>query len=158
MSALFLSSLQGVVTSRKFRVAFFCALALAAICFNSFTTWRSTPLDAQSTAVAMQVAHYPQSSVYAGFAQSYAIPYYSPQKKVLFGSFAEELPDFESRVYVAQQIMNSSLDSDGRLLMQLYGIDLVVANYSTSADPLGLNGDRLLQSDSYSAYSVLRGE
>ena len=154
MSALFLSSIQDLVSSRRFRVAFFCGLALAAICFNSFTTWRSTPLDAQSEAVAMQVAQYPQTDIYAGFAQSYAIPYYSPQKKVLLGSFAEELPDFSSRVYVAKQVMNNSLDSDSRLLMQLYGIDLVVANYSTSADPLGLKGDRLLQSDSYSVYAV----
>ena len=122
MAALFLSTLKETVSSRRFRVAFFCGLALAAICFNSFTTWRSPPLDAQSTAVAMAVAQYPQPNVCAGFVQSYAIPYYSPQKKVLLGSFAEELPDFESRTYIAQQIMNDSLDSDGRLLMQLYGI------------------------------------
>ena len=154
MSALFLSSLQGKISSRRFRVAFFCALVFAAICFNSFTTWRSTPLDAQSEAVVMQVAGYPQTSVYAGFAQSYVIPYYSAQKKVLFGSFAEELPDFESRVYVAQQVMTGSLDYDSRLLVQLYGIDLVVANYSVSADPLGLKGDKLLASDGYSAYLV----
>jgi len=156
MGALFLAKLQDTISSRRFRVAFFCALVVVAICFNSFTTWRSTPLDAQSEAVAMAVSQYPQSSVYAGFAQSYAIPYYSPQKKVLFGSFAEELPDFESRVYVAQQVMNGSLDSDARLLMGLYGIDLVVANYSASKDPLNLKGDKLLASDGYSAYSVIR--
>jgi len=156
MAALFLSSLQGMISSRRFRVAFFCGLVVVAICFNSFTTWRSTPLDAQSDAVVQAVAQYPQSSVYAGFAQSYAIPYYSAQKKVLLGPFAEELPDFGARVYVAQQIMTSSLDADARLLMQLYGIDMVVANYSASADPLGLDGDRLLQSDSYSAYSIAK--
>jgi len=157
-SALFLSSLQGKISSRSFRVAFFCGLVIVAICFNSFTTWRSTPLDSQSEAVAVQVAQYPQSNIYAGFAQSYAIPYYSAQKKVLFGSFAEELPDFESRVFVAQKIMNCSLDADARLLMQLYGIDLVVAGNSTQKDPLNLKGDKLLASDGYSAYSIPRGE
>lgn len=154
MSALFLSSLQGVISSRRFRVAFFCGLVVVVICFNSFTTWRSTPLDAQSEAVAVAVAQYPQSNIYAGFAQSYAILYYSGQKKVLLGSFAEELPDFESRVYIAQQVANGSIDSDARYLMQLYGIDMVVANYSKALDPFGLKGDRLLQSDSYSAYSI----
>ena len=156
MSALFFAKLQDTISSRRFRVAFFCALVVVAICFNSFTTWRSTPLDSQSEAVAMQVAQYPQSNIYAGFAQSYAIPYYSSEKKVLLGSFAEELPDFESRVYVAQKIMNGSLDYDARLLMGLYGINLVVAGNSTQKDPLGLKGDRLLASDGYSAYSVIR--
>jgi len=157
MSALFLSSLQGIVSSRRFRVAFFCGLAVVVLCFNSFTTWRSTPLDAQSEAVAVQVAQYPQSNVYAGFAQSYAIPYYSPQKKVLLGSFAEELPDFASRIYLAQQVENGSISSGGRYLMQLYKIGLVVAGNSTAKDPLGLKDDKLLASDKYSAYSV-RGD
>lgn len=154
MVALFLSSLQGMISSRRFRVAFFCALVVIAVCFNSFSTWRSPPLDSQSTAVAMAVAQYPQSNVYAGFVQSYAIPCYSAQKKVLLGSFAEELPDFESRVYVAQQVTSGSVSPDARYLMQLYGIDLVVAGNSANSDPLGLDGNKLLASDSYSAYSI----
>jgi hypothetical protein len=154
MSAFFLSSLRAMVSGRAFRVAFFCGLALAAICFNSFTTWRSAPLDEQSQAVVTQVAQYPQQNVYAGFAQSYAIPCYSPQKKVVLGSFAEELPDFKSRIYVAQSVMGGTLDSTARAIMDIYGVGLVVANYSAEGDPLGLGGERLLQSDSYSAYSI----
>jgi hypothetical protein len=36
--------------------------------------------------------------------------------------------------------------------MQMYAINMVVSNYSQAKDPLAIGGDRLLQSDSYSAY------
>ncbi|MFA5247616.1 MAG: hypothetical protein WC408_07050 [Candidatus Micrarchaeia archaeon] len=154
ISALFFDELYSIAGSRKFRVAFFCAIALVALCLNAFVTAKQLPFDSQNAAVTKAVSAYPQDRVLAGFVQSYAIPYYSPSKKVLLGSFAEELPDFESRVYVTQKFLFSSPDFTSAQIVQLYKIDLVVSNYSDSKDPLGLGGNRLLQSDSYSAYSV----
>ena len=154
VSVLFFEGFSDAFGPSTFRLAFFCVLAISALSINSFVTAKYLPLGPEASSVAYTVSQFNGRNVYADFVQSYAIPMYSPQKRVLLGSFAEELPDFSSRLYIDQAITNGSIDSNAATLMQLYQIDLVESNYSASYDPLGLGGDRVFQSDSYSAYSL----
>lgn len=132
--------------------AFAVLLVACAFSFDSFIVARSPPVSLQSAQVMSVLAAFPQESVAAGFAESYALPYYS-QKKVLLGSFAEELPDYSSRVFVSQSILNGSLDYASRYMFNLYGVELVLSGYSNSSAAFeGLASERLLSSDAYSAY------
>ncbi len=137
---------------QKVAVPVFLVAAIVSLAF--FVTSRQLPVSLEDSVFASRLALFPKPNVAGGFVMSYAIPFYSA-KKVVLGSFAEELPDFKSRIYATQQVLNGTIDRDAAALLAMYDVGIVVTDDKPLMNPAGGITDlRFMQSDSHSAYQA----
>jgi hypothetical protein len=139
--------------SRWFGLATLASVFAIAFSANAFVVSRTPPVSNELAAVETKLGSFPQKNIAAGFVESYAIPYYAG-KKVLLGSFAEELANYRSRVSTTKELVDGNVTEATSFTLHLYGVDFLLLGYSNSTAPLdGLNVERLLASDTYSGYS-----